>query len=343
MPRSSPPLIPVTLLTGFLGSGKTTVLNHIMQQPAMSDALVIINEFGETALDHDLVTSSQENLTRVMGSGCICCTIRGDLVSALREIRQQFPEKAKQGFDRIIIETTGLADPTPIIHTLMTHPQVYSFYRLDGIVATIDLATANTTLDRFEEAVKQIAVADALLLTKADLCEKQSLEPVLQRLKSINPAADRYEVTGGQIDAAHLLDLGLFSTQGKSPDVEHWLREEAYHDHHDHHDHHETAHTRHNTKIESFSFSMDRPISATGLNLGLELLMSAMGEDILRVKAILNLEDRSRPMVLHGVQHILHPLSPLPEWPSEDMRSRFVFITRGIPKQTIEKLFRMFG
>ena len=339
MPRSKSALTPVTLLTGFLGSGKTTVLNHIMQQHAMRNALVIINEFGETALDHDLVTSSQENLARVMGSGCICCTIRGDLVSALREIRQQFPEQAKQGFDRVIIETTGLADPTPIIHTLMTHPQVYSFYRLDGIVATVDLVTASTTLDRFEEAVKQIAVADTLLLTKADLFNKDNLESFYQKLQRINPAADRYEIQDGEIDATYLLDLGLFSTQGKSPDVENWLREGAYHDHHDH----QVAHSRHSAKIESFSFSTDRPISATGLNLGLKLLMSTMGEDILRVKAILNLEDRSRPMVLHGVQHILHPLAPLPGWPSEDKRSRFVFITRGISRETIEKIFRMFA
>lgn len=352
------PLIPVTLLTGFLGSGKTTVLNHLMQQPEMARTLVIINEFGETALDHQLVTSSQENLTQVMGSGCVCCTIRGDLVSALREVHSQFSGHDDRKFDRVIIETTGLADPAPIIHTLMTHPYIYSRYRIDGIVATIDLALGETTLNRFDEAVKQAAVADSLLLTKADLTDDGSRNRLISRLDQINPAANRYTVVNGQVNVASVLDLGLFSVSGKAPDVEKWLNELAYqdsqidqnhshmhdhdHSHAHHHDHQSLGESRHDDQIRSFCFVVDDPIAADLLEAGLELLMALLGERVLRVKAILNLVEREEPLVLHAVQHIMHPLTRLPDWPNDDRRSRFVFITKNIEKETVERIFRAF-
>lgn len=352
------PLIPVTLLTGFLGSGKTTVLNHLMQQPEMVRTLVIINEFGETALDHQLVTSSQENLTQVMGSGCVCCTIRGDLVSALREVHSQFSGHDDRKFDRVIIETTGLADPAPIIHTLMTHPYIYSRYRIDGIVATIDLALGETTLNRFDEAVKQAAVADSLLLTKADLTDDGSRNRLISRLDQINPAANRYTVVNGQVNVASVLDLGLFSVSGKAPDVEKWLNELAYqdsqidqnhshmhdhdHSHAHHHDHQSLGESRHDDQIRSFCFVVDDPIAADLLEAGLELLMALLGERVLRVKAILNLVEREEPLVLHAVQHIMHPLTRLPDWPNDDRRSRFVFITKNIEKETVERIFRAF-
>lgn len=352
------PLIPVTLLTGFLGSGKTTVLNHLMQQPEMARTLVIINEFGETALDHQLVTSSQENLTQVMGSGCVCCTIRGDLVSALREVHSQFSGHDDRKFDRVIIETTGLADPAPIIHTLMTHPYIYSRYRIDGIVATIDLALGETTFNRFDEAVKQAAVADSLLLTKADLTDDGSRNRLISRLDQINPAANRYTVVNGQVNVASVLDLGLFSVSGKAPDVEKWLNELAYqdsqidqnhshmhdhdHSHAHHHDHQSLGESRHDDQIRSFCFVVDDPIAADLLEAGLELLMALLGERVLRVKAILNLVEREEPLVLHAVQHIMHPLTRLPDWPNDDRRSRFVFITKNIEKETVERIFRAF-
>ena len=350
MTQSRAPLIPVTLLTGFLGSGKTTALNHLMQQPEMARTLVIINEFGETALDHDLVTSSQENLMQVMGSGCVCCTIRGDLVSALREIHVQFSNESERPFERVIIETTGLADPTPIIHTLMTHPYIYSTYRMDGIVATVDLVNAQSTLDRFEEAIKQVAVADALLLTKADQCSEEDVAALLMRLDGINPGAKRHRVDNGAVAAGEVLDLGLFSVAGKAPDVEKWLNELAYSDQHAHshdhvhsHDHdHDHDHSRHDDKIRAFSFTVEDPISTYSLNMGLELLMAMLGEDVLRIKAILNLDGHDQPAVLHGVQHMLHPIARLPEWPTEDRRSRFVFITKNIEKATVERMFRSF-
>lgn len=342
-------LIPVTLLTGFLGSGKTTVLNHLVRQPELADALVIINEFGEMALDHLLVAHSAENLVMEMSSGCLCCTIRGDLVKTLRDISWRFSRNGQRQFRRVLIETTGLADPAPIIHTLMTHPQIAPKYRLDGIVATVDLAAGMHTLDRHPEAVKQAAVADALLLTKADLATDGQRTALLRRLEGINPAAARWEVRNGEIAAQQVLDLGLFSPDDKTPDVARWLREETYapphghaHEHHGHdhghvHDHHDV--NRHDDHIRAFCFHVEEPIPDEVLTAWLELLMSFVGSNILRVKGILNVEGNEYPIVVHGVQHIFHPPVPLPTWPSEDRRSRLVFITRDVDREVVERTF----
>ncbi|HCF1774327.1 TPA: GTP-binding protein [Pseudomonas aeruginosa] len=363
--ESASGLIPVTLLTGFLGSGKTTVLNHLVRQPELADALVIINEFGEMALDHLLVAHSTENLVMEMSSGCLCCTIRGDLVKTLRDITWRFSRNGQRQFRRVLIETTGLADPAPIIHTLMTHPQIAPKYRLDGILATVDMATGMHTLDQHPEAVKQAAVADALLLTKADLVSDEQRQALLRRLDGINPAAPRWEVKVGEIAPQKVLDLGLFSTDDKTPDVARWLREEAYapahdhaHEHHDHdhgdaahepHGHHEHGHdhahdhhdvNRHDDHIRAFCFSVEAPIAEEVLGAWLELLMSFVGSNILRVKGILNVEGNGQPIVVHGVQHIFHPPVPLPAWPSEDRRSRLVFITQDVDLEVVERTFQ---
>lgn len=221
-------LIPVTLLTGFLGSGKTTVLNHLVHQHELADALVIINEFGEMALDHLLVAHSVENLTLEMSSGCLCCTIRSDLAKTLRDITWRFARNGQRQFRRVLIETTGLADPAPILHTLMTDPALIRSYRLDGIIATIDMASGADTLDQHAEAVKQAAMADALLLTKCDLATNDQRINLLNRLDRINPAAARWPVQHGEISPRNVLDLGLFTADGKLPDVARWLKEEAY-------------------------------------------------------------------------------------------------------------------
>lgn len=292
-------LIPVTLLTGFLGSGKTTILNHLVRQPELADALVIINEFGEMALDHKLVAHSSENLVMEMSSGCVCCNIRGDLVKTLRDIVWRYSRNGQRWFRRVLIETTGLADPAPIIQTLMTQPQISRRYRLDGIVTTVDLATGMLTLDRHKEAVKQAAVADALLLTKGDLVTDEQREALLNRLADINPAASRWEVRNGEVAAQKVLNLGLFSAEGKSPDVARWLSEEAYtepvshghahadhdldherdgqghseHDTHDHaHEHHHHDVNRHDDHIRAFCFTVEKPIPEETLTEWLSLI-----------------------------------------------------------------------
>jgi G3E family GTPase len=372
--KSHPALIPVTLLTGFLGSGKTTVLNHLVRQPELADALVIINEFGEMALDHHLVAHSTENIVMEMSSGCMCCTIRGDLIKTLRDITWRFSRNGQKYFQRVLIETTGLADPAPIIHTLMSHPQISSKYRLDGIVAVVDLATGMNSLNQHHEAIKQAAVADTLLLTKADLVTEEQRTELMRRLDGINPAAPRWEVCNGEIAPQKVLKLGLFTADGKSPDVARWLKEEAYtsleghnhhdhdhehaHDHHDHHHHdhhhhdhhhhdhhHQHAHdhhdvNRHDDHIRAFCFTIKEPIPEAAWADWLDLLVLMNGQDILRVKGILNIEGREQPLVVHGVQHIFHPPVPLPAWPSEDRRSRLVFITRDIDRDTIESSLR---
>lgn len=361
--ESSFDLIPVTLLTGFLGSGKTTVLNHLVRQPELADALVIINEFGEMALDHLLVAHSTENLVMEMSSGCLCCTIRGDLVKTLHDIVWRFSRSGQYQFRRVLIETTGLADPAPIIHTLMTHPKIAPKYRLDGIVATVDLVTGMHTLDQHREAIKQAAVADTLLLTKADLATDAQRTALLRRLDGINPAAARWKVRNGEIGPQKVLNLGLFCAESKTPDVARWLKEEAYseppshshhgHDHHAHahpeHDdghHHEHAHdhhdvNRHDDHIRAFCFSINEPIPESVLIAWLDILMDFAGSNILRIKGILNVEGQDQPLVVHGVQHIFHPPVPLPAWPSEDRRSRLIFITRDVEQDIIETIFRV--
>jgi len=363
-------LIPVTLLTGFLGSGKTTVLNHLVRQSELSDALVIINEFGEMALDHMMVAHSTENLVMEMSSGCVCCSIRGDLVQTLRDLTWRYSRNGQRWFQRVVIETTGLADPAPIIQTLMTQPSIARRYRLDGVVATLDLATGINTLNRHKEAVKQAAVADALLLTKADLANDEDRAALLHRLDGINPAAPRWEVRNGEIAAEKVLNLGLFTAEGKSPDVARWLSEEAYatpslhrhaHEPHDNdHHHHGQGHperdphghaqhhghvhphdvNRHDDLIRAFCFIVEQPIPEETLADWLDLLMGFVGSHILRVKGILNIEGNAQPVVVHGVQHIFHPPVTLPAWPSDDRRSRIVFITYGIERAVVEATFQ---
>ncbi|PRE45433.1 CobW family GTP-binding protein [Burkholderia multivorans] len=384
-------LIPVTLLTGFLGSGKTTVLNRLVQQPEMADALVLINEFGEIGLDHMLVAHSREDIVVEMSSGCLCCTIRGDLVRTLKDIYWRFSREGQRQFSRVVIETTGLADPAPIVHTLATHRDLRDRYRLDGLVTTIDARNGEATLDAHLEAVKQAAMADRLLVTKTDLADVDALERLGSRLHTINPAAEVIRVSYGELVAARILDLGLFRADGKVADVERWLAEEQYrsddhdhdheghdhdhggqhdhgnphghgdgqgHDRHDAHDghaeeshnhaehhHHDHAHdvNRHDDQIRAFCFTVDEPIPEQVLTDWLDVLLSLMGPSMLRIKGILNVEGEDRPIVIHGVQHVFHPPVPLDAWPGEDRRSRIVFITRAVGRETIESTFQLFS
>jgi G3E family GTPase len=333
--------IPVTLLTGFLGSGKTTVLNRLVQQPEMADALVLINEFGEVGLDHLLVEHSREDIVIEMSSGCLCCTIRGDLVQTLSDVYGRFVVAGQRRINRVIIETTGLADPAPIVHTFAAHPELQDHYRLDGMVTTIDARNGESTLDAHAEAVKQAAMADRLLLTKIDLVESARLESLCARLHAINPGAGIIQTFFGDVPASRLLGLGLFSADGKIGDVRRWLAEEQYH-HHDHHHHHHDV-NRHDDQIRAFCFVIDDPIPEAVLTEWLDMLLSLMGPSMLRIKGILNVAGFETPVVIHGVQHVFHPPQTLDDWPDDDRRSRIVFITRAVERETIEETFKLFS
>ncbi|MEK9797039.1 MAG: GTP-binding protein, partial [Alphaproteobacteria bacterium] len=262
-PGSVTELIPVSLLTGFLGSGKTTVLNHVLHHPAMEKSAVIVNEFGEIGLDHELTVSGNEDMV-LLNSGCLCCTVRGDLVNTLRDLMMLRLREDVPSFERILIETTGLADPAPILHTLMSDQLVTNYFRLDGVITTVDAVNGQETLDRQFESVKQAAVADRILITKTDMVEPSVVTALEARLGEINRAAPRQHVVNGEVDPETLFNAGLFNPATKSPDVERWLRDEAYgeEDVHGHdHDHGHAGHghdvNRHDDHIQAFCVTYD--------------------------------------------------------------------------------------
>ncbi|HEY1259565.1 MAG TPA: GTP-binding protein [Stellaceae bacterium] len=338
------PLIPVTLLTGFLGSGKTTVLNHVLKQPGMAATAVIVNEFGEIGIDHLLVERASDDIV-LLNSGCLCCTVRGDLVDTLLNLFVGRANGKLPDFTRVVIETTGLADPAPILHTLISDPLVAARYTLDGVVATVDAVNGAGTLDRQPEAVKQAAVADRLLLTKTDL-GGAVMATLKARLAALNPSAPVIPVAQGVVDPALLFNLGFYDPQSKSVDVRRWLRDEAFEAGHEHDHEHGDAPldvNRHDDHIRAFCITRDAPISWAALSTWLDALATMRGDDLLRLKAIVALSDRpGEPVVVHGVQHLFHPPVLLKEWPSDDHRTRMVFITRDLPKEAIEKTLAAF-
>lgn len=333
--------LPVSVLTGFLGSGKTTVLNHLLRDPAMGETAVVINEFGEVGIDNRLVETATEDMV-VMDSGCLCCTIRGDLIETLRTLIRKRWKGEIPAFERLIIETTGLADPAPILHTLMTDPVISARYRLDGVAATVDAVSGADTLDRQPEAVKQAAVADRILLTKTDMVvDPSALEA---RLKAINPAAPILRTAHGAVDPAALFDAGLYDPESKSPDVARWLAEEAYKTEHDHshHGHHHDP-NRHDARIRSFVVEWDQPIRWDAFVDWMEALIAGHGANLLRIKGILDVAEVEGPVAVHGVQHVFHPPAMLERWPEgEEKRSRLVFITRDINKAPVAEMFAAF-
>ncbi|WP_375248234.1 CobW family GTP-binding protein [Sphingomonas sp.] len=337
-------LIPVSVLTGFLGSGKTTLLNHLVRSPEMARALVIVNEFGAVGLDHELIARSTEDLTIEMMGGCLCCTIRGDLLRTLRDAPWRFAREGRCWFDRVVIETTGLADPAPILHTLMTDSDLATLYRLDGVIATVDAAAGMATLDTQEEAIKQAAMADRILLTKTDLVAEEQSRRLEARLRVLNPAAPIVRAVNGLVDAASLFDAGLYDPASKTNDVQRWLQAEAYEDpHHHHHDHdhrHGHAHhdhdvNRHDDRIHAICLTFDEPLDAAVFDRWLDILITFKGPDILRVKGIVNLAGEPKPVVIHGVQHIFHPPVVLEDWPSQDRRTRLVIIARDLSAEEL--------
>ncbi|MBT5415597.1 MAG: GTP-binding protein [Rhodospirillaceae bacterium] len=339
-----PALVPISVLTGFLGSGKTTLLSKLIKRPEFSRTAVIVNEFGEISLDHLLVEKGDESVVQLRG-GCLCCAIRGDLAATIEDLFARRARGEVTKFDRVVVETTGLADPAPILQVLMDDPVLLNLVRLDGVIATVDAVNGEATLDAHEEAVKQAAVADRLLLTKADLAKdpasRADTDALAARLAALNPGAPLIEAAHGEVDPARLFDAGLYDPATKSADVRRWLRDEAYaaktEDAHGHR-HHDV--NRHDDRIRAFCITRDRPVPAVALMVFMEALTAHRGPDILRVKGIVNVKETpERPAVIHGVQHVFHPLAWLEAWPDDDRRTRIVCITRDIERESLEGLF----
>ena len=354
----------ITVITGFLGSGKTTLLNTLLKHPEMNQAAVIVNEFGEIGIDYDLVERSDENIVQ-LANGCLCCSVKGDLIDTFRDLYIQRNAGTIPYFDRVVIETTGIADPASVLQIIFTNPMVMNHYSLDGVVTTVDVINGVSSLGRFPECVKQAAIADRLILTKSDLVEVsdhgEKVKDLSDRLRALNPAAPIIVRNTGDVDPGDLFETGMFNPETKKIDFNSWLNPEqylsettenpfnaneadseatiSYYKDRGHTPEHRRGNDNHhhNPLIKTFCIVREEPMSLEMLRMFLEGLSNEAGPDLLRVKGIVNIENEpKRPAIIQGAQLIFHSLEFMDRWPSEDHRTRIVFITHNIDKKYIE-------
>ena len=330
-----PDFTPVFLLTGFLGSGKTTLLARLLRDPALADSAVLINEFGEVGLDHLLVEAIDETMV-LLGSGCLCCTVRGELASAMRDLHAKRERGLVPPFRRLVIETTGLADPAPALSTITADPVLRHHFRVGGVIATVDAVNGLDQLRHQPESVKQAAVADRLVLTKTDLCGTDAIADLVAALRGLNPDAPLLRATDESFDPAELLGerplVGSVTSGMRCMAVDGEAEE--------------VASERHRAGVgnaASCSLVVEQPLDWTAFGLWLTLLLNRHGDRILRVKGLLNLVGNDAPVAVHGVQRLVQVPTHLPAWPDDDRRSRLVFITRGLDPGLIARSMRAFG
>ena len=329
-------LTPITVLTGFLGSGKTTLLNRLLADPRYADTAVVVNEFGDIAIDHALVRKASENVV-LLPSGCVCCRVAGDLVQALRDLHFARARDEVPAFRRVVLETTGLADPAPILATLVEMPLVAARYALAGVVTTVDGEFGAATLDAHPEAVKQAAVADRLVLTKVDRASPEALEALATRLAALNPAAPLVRSTLGDADPALLLEAGLSRAGRTRTDVKRWLGEGQWRSHAP-----ATPAGVHDARIRTFSWILDDPVTDDALETAVETLVDLLGDRILRLKGLVHLAGEPGPLAIHAVQHTLYPSARLAAWHEGARATHLVFIGRDLEESAVVPILESF-
>ena len=342
--------IPLVVLTGFLGSGKTTLLKNVLKDPAMAGTAVIVNEFGDVGLDDALIEAAEEE-TVLLPSGCVCCAVRDDLVAALKRLFDQAQSGEIPELTRVVLETSGLADPAPIAHTLMSEDDLFRLYALDGIITTADAELITSQLEDHFEPAKQLALADRILITKTDRVDTGEVEAVRELIRDLNPAAEITAIAQGRANVDIFTGLAAFEPVAAKHHAEGWLglddvtaarRHGCDDEHctdpgHDHHHRHPHDHS-HTHGIQAFAITYEEPLDGMKLSFAIELLRQHHGDKLLRLKGIANVAGEPLPFVVHGVQHIFYPPTTLEAWPSDDRRSRFVFITKDLNEDTVRSV-----